>query len=907
MKLAVILLCVFLAAELHYAPATARKKSRKESRKHGGRKARRSCEPYSAGELCEPYLKGQQIYVNLERGSQSSLSGRVGLQYDLLKKFVSPGCKDYVLPTLCNYVFPPCDLPYTAPKPRWFCRDDCMILQNNFCRVEFERARNIEAIQHLLPDCSSMPSKGAPGYNTCIRVVPPEKRPNFKVFLDDITMFERKPVIFKCRLSSKNLKTNITWYKNRQRIPDHKNFKILNFRWGSRLKIRRARVGDAGIYQCEVEGPGGTVTAQAQLKINKLTSPVERTQTTTTKISESTTEVTPAIKETTGTLSPYGVCEPYRGNACAEFIGNESVWVEFPGRQQLIERKLGEALSVIKATDEFSENCTKYGIPGMCFHIFPTCNPLTRDAKPRLCREDCYALFDDVCLVELQYAAFDPTFRNVLPDCSALPERGSKDHSYCKSIGIPGLKTPTPSPPNPLPLPRPEVKDQSCYNGTGEMYIGRANVSSSGRPCRLWPNMYPPKHNYCRNPGGLDASPWCYVGVGDEKEFCDIEKCAEIGEPGKTGRQQPQGRPVARTIYVISAIMAVLIVAFLSIIVYLKVQHRKGALPQGDQASSGSISKSTQSTLQQPSFDLKQSITEIKSCVFNQNHAEVNHGKVMFLEALGEGGFAKVCKGSLIKMDSEMSGVEVAIKRLKSDVPPAAIENFKKETTILANLQDINILCLIGVSTGEEPRFMIFEYYTDIDLNRFLLDNASKLSGTIPCDLSEYNVLLDFALQIASGMDFLVEHKFVHRDLAARNCYVTEDNIVKISNLGIGSYKYPKDYSWVHSSALLPVRWMAPEALNSLHFTHQTDVWSYGVLLWELYTYGCHPYAGYSNQEAIEQIRSLQLLSCPDDCPARMFGLMRECWEESPSDRPPFSETCSRLREWAGDSIAESH
>ena len=83
-------------------------------------------------------------------------------------------------------------------------------------------------------------------------------------------------------------------------------------------------------------------------------------------------------------------------------------------------------------------SCTKYGIPGMCFHIFPTCDPLTRDAKPRLCREDCYALFEDVCLVELQFAAFDPKFKKVLPDCSALPKRGSKDHSYCKSIGIPG-------------------------------------------------------------------------------------------------------------------------------------------------------------------------------------------------------------------------------------------------------------------------------------------------------------------------------------------------------------------------------------------------------------------------------------------------------------------------------------
>ena len=285
----------------------------------------------------------------------------------------------------------------------------------------------------------------------------------------------------------------------------------------------------------------------------------------------------------------------------------------------------------------------------------------------------------------------------------------------------------------------------------------------------------------------------------------------------------------------------------------------------------------------------------------------MSHGKVKFLEALGEGGFAKVCRGALVKMDSEFSDLEIAIKRLKSGAPPAAIENFKKETLILANLQDINILSLIGVSAGEEPRFMIFEYYTDVDLYRFLVDNASKLSGMVPCDINEYDVLLDFGLQIASGMDFLVEHQFVHRDLAARNCYVTEGNIVKISNLGIGSYKYPGDYSWVHSSALLPVRWMSPEALNTLQFTHRSDVWSYGVLLWELYTYGRQPYAGYTTQEAIEKIRNLQLLSCPDDCPARMFGLMQECWEENPSDRPPFSEICSRLREWAGDSIAESH
>lgn len=285
----------------------------------------------------------------------------------------------------------------------------------------------------------------------------------------------------------------------------------------------------------------------------------------------------------------------------------------------------------------------------------------------------------------------------------------------------------------------------------------------------------------------------------------------------------------------------------------------------------------------------------------------MNHGKVKFLESLGEGGFAKVCKGALIKLGSELSDVEVAIKRLKSDVPAVAMDTFKMETTILAKLQDINILSLIGVSAGEEPRFMVFEYYTDMDMYRFLVDNASKLSGLIPSDISDYDLLLDFSLQVASGMDFLVENHFVHCDLAARNCYVTEGNIVKISNLGIGSYKYPSDYSWVHSSALLPVRWMAPEALNTLQFSHMTDVWSYGVLLWEIYTCGCQPYTGFTNQEAIERIRDLEVLSCPDHCPARLFGLMRECWEENPSDRPPFTEICSRLREWAGDSIAESH
>lgn len=281
-------------------------------------------------------------------------------------------------------------------------------------------------------------------------------------------------------------------------------------------------------------------------------------------------------------------------------------------------------------------------------------------------------------------------------------------------------------------------------------------------------------------------------------------------------------------------------------------------------------------------------------------------GKVKFLEVLGEGAFARVCKGVLMDCEHEQSNIELAIKRLKTNVPNKVVENFRNETNVLADLQDINILCLVGVSVVN-PYFMVFEYYGDIDLNQFLRDytpvNTTDQSEVDPDEV----LLLDFALQVASGIDYLVEKHFVHRDIACRNCYITKERIVKISNLGIGNTKYPVDYSWVHGSSLLPVRWMAPEALNTLHCTHESDIWSYGVLLWEIYSFGLQPYTGYNNQEAIERIRRMEILPCPDSCPACIYALMKECWEEKICDRPSSIDICSRLRAWAGDSIGENH
>ena len=197
-----------------------------------------------------------------------------------------------------------------------------------------------------------------------------------------------------------------------------------------------------------------------------------------------------------------------------------------------------------------------------------------------------------------------------------------------------------------------------------------------------------------------------------------------------------------------------------------------------------------------------------------------------------------MCKGALMINDKDMSDVGIVIKKLKHDAPTIARENFRVELNILAKLQDINLLCLVGLSAGDKPLFMVFEYYGDMDLHRHIaLGSPTSCESHSVEGIEDFN-LLDFAMQIASGMEFLAENHFIHRDLATRNCYITPNCIVKISNLGIGCYKYPADYSWVHGSSLLPVRWMSPEALNTIRFSHRSDIWSYGVVLWELYTYG---------------------------------------------------------------------
>lgn len=221
----------------------------------------------------------------------------------------------------------------------------------------------------------------------------------------------------------------------------------------------------------------------------------------------------------------------------------------------------------------------------------------------------------------------------------------------------------------------------------------------------------------------------------------------------------------------------------------------------------------------------------------------------------------------------------------------------------MSDLHHPNIVCLLGVCMREEPMCMLFEYMSQGDLHEYLILHSPRSDVSANSEDGTPHILelpdfLHIAKQIAAGMDYLSAQHYVHRDLAARNCLVGENLTVKISDFGLSRDIYSSDYYRVTSKSLLPVRWMPLESILYGKFTTESDVWSFGVVLWEIFSYGLQPYYGYNNQEVIDMIRSRQLLPCPEDCPPHIYSLMIECWHEIFSNRPNFKELNTRLSSW---------
>lgn len=252
----------------------------------------------------------------------------------------------------------------------------------------------------------------------------------------------------------------------------------------------------------------------------------------------------------------------------------------------------------------------------------------------------------------------------------------------------------------------------------------------------------------------------------------------------------------------------------------------------------------------------------------------LNHEDVALGELLGKGNFGEVFKGTL-----QRDKTPVAVKTCKEDLPPELKIRFLSEARILKQYDHPNIVKLIGVCTQRQPIYIVMELVPGGDFLSFLRKKKDELKT---------KQLLRFAVDAAAGMAYLESKNCIHRDLAARNCLVGESNVLKISDFGMSRQEDDGVYS---SSGLkqIPIKWTAPEALNYGRYSSESDVWSYGILLWETFSLGVCPYPGMTNQQAREQVEKGYRMSCPQRCPDDVYKVMQRCWQYNPEERPKFS------------------
>ncbi|XP_061888213.1 tyrosine-protein kinase ABL1 isoform X2 [Entelurus aequoreus] len=259
----------------------------------------------------------------------------------------------------------------------------------------------------------------------------------------------------------------------------------------------------------------------------------------------------------------------------------------------------------------------------------------------------------------------------------------------------------------------------------------------------------------------------------------------------------------------------------------------------------------------------------------NYDKWEMERTDITMKHKLGGGQYGEVYEGVWKKYN-----LTVAVKTLKEDT--MEVEEFLKEAAVMKEIKHPNLVQLLGVCTREPPFYIITEFMTHGNLLDYLRE----------CNREEVNavVLLYMATQISSAMEYLEKKNFIHRDLAARNCLVGENHLVKVADFGLSRLMTGDTYT-AHAGAKFPIKWTAPESLAYNKFSIKSDVWAFGVLLWEIATYGMSPYPGIDLSQVYELLEKDYRMDRPEGCPEKVYELMRACWQWNPLERPSFAET----------------
>ncbi|XP_008101325.1 tyrosine-protein kinase SYK isoform X1 [Anolis carolinensis] len=257
-------------------------------------------------------------------------------------------------------------------------------------------------------------------------------------------------------------------------------------------------------------------------------------------------------------------------------------------------------------------------------------------------------------------------------------------------------------------------------------------------------------------------------------------------------------------------------------------------------------------------------------------------------QELGSGNFGTVKKGTY---EMKKGKKVVAVKILKNESnDPSVKDELLREANVMQQLDNPYIVRMIGICEAESW-MLVMEMAELGPLNKYLMKHK---------DVTDKNII-ELVHQVSMGMKYLEENNFVHRDLAARNVLLVTQHYAKISDFGLSKALGSNDYYKAERYGKWPVKWYAPECMNFFKFSSKSDVWSFGVLMWEAFSYGQKPYKGMKGGEVAQMLERGDRMECPPGCPPEVYELMKLCWTYNVDDRPAFSSVELRLRNFYYD------
>lgn len=607
--------------------------------------------------------------------------------------------------------------------------------------------------------------------------------------------------------------------------------------------------------------------------------------------------------------SSTGYCALYRGEVCKDYLTeSKTVWFNKSHdggwvNEQITTNLWKEIIIHLK------EPCLTAAKKLLCAYAFPQCTHLENNAVGLpLCAEDCIAVkhlfcHNDWALIEhKKHRGIFVKSRGhfVLPMCELLPSFKSGKKPACSHTKL-------------TEMPEEEIT-YDCIKERGRFYQGSLNITQEGLVCQRWDSQEPHSHsrppnvfpeienaeNYCRNAGGEEPMPWCYtMNPNIRWQHCNIPFCENSTDSIKN-LQKNFFTTFLFTQNIIITFSAVGCAFLIALLLFAVLIHRVLKYHRGYSNSN--------------TRDLNIHLEDLPSNqAYHKTGAQLNpklekleypRNDIIFIRDLGQGAFGRVFQAKAPRLIKGEEFTLVAVKMLKEEASNDLLVDFEREACLLADFDHPNIVKLLGVCAVGKPMCLLFEYMGRGDLNEFLrscspsnyvvrsVDDSGRYFNDTR--LSTFN-LLSIARQICSGMVYLSDRKFVHRDLATRNCLVDENMSVKIADFGLSQKIYLQDYYKGNEQEAIPVRWMPLESILFNKYTIESDIWAYGVCLWEIFSFALQPYYGMTHEEVVKFIKEGKILSCPDNTPWQVYEIMKQCWHWKPHGRPSFRSICQSL------------